>query len=257
MASRAVDGLQCPAQRQHVAPIAVRVKQRFQRTIVGLRQRVFELREPTVRGDRNIVRFVEHARFSAPAVCRGGFPDRSLYRFGIAQKGREGDAGYSVKRQDMALFRRQRGRSACRDRPAFTAAGPRPSVTVEPLVQHRGETRPRRAEPDIDAARVPIPWRACGSGRARRTRSAWHPAVPARPATIARWVSPMRAGVFHLVAEMPVQRCRAIRCSLPCRHRRPANPVAARSRGHRSRPRRSSRAIGRSRGSRPRSARSP
>ena len=85
----AVEGLDVPAQRQHVAPIAVAVKQRVQQTVVGPRQRFLELRQPIVGAYRNVVGLVEHARFSSPAVCAAFSCIRSLYPFGMAQKGRD------------------------------------------------------------------------------------------------------------------------------------------------------------------------
>ena len=43
---RAVEGLQLPAQGQHIAPEAVRVKQLLQRVVIGPPEREFELCEP-------------------------------------------------------------------------------------------------------------------------------------------------------------------------------------------------------------------
>ncbi len=86
---RAVDGLDVPAQCQHVAPVALLVKQGFQRAVIGLSQRGFELRQPVIDGERKIVGFIEHARFSSPAVYAAFSLLRSLYPFGMAQKGRE------------------------------------------------------------------------------------------------------------------------------------------------------------------------
>ena len=60
----AVDGLQAPAQRQHIAPIAVGVKQGFQQAVIGFCERSFELRQPIFRGDRDIVGSVQHWCFS-------------------------------------------------------------------------------------------------------------------------------------------------------------------------------------------------
>jgi hypothetical protein len=56
--------------------------------MVGFFQRVFELRQPVVGSDRNIVRLVEHARFLAIGRPSGAFPAASLYPFSMTQKGR-------------------------------------------------------------------------------------------------------------------------------------------------------------------------
>jgi hypothetical protein len=42
--------------------------QRLQQDRIGLCERVFELGQPVFGGDRNIIGFIEHARFSSPAV---------------------------------------------------------------------------------------------------------------------------------------------------------------------------------------------
>ena len=87
--SRAVDGLDVPAQRQHIAPIAIGVEQRIQQAVVGARQRVLELGEPIVGGYRKIVGLVEHGRFSSPAVFAAFSLVRTLYPSGRAQNGRD------------------------------------------------------------------------------------------------------------------------------------------------------------------------
>ena len=113
---RAVDGLDVPAQRQHVAPIAVGMKQRFQRAVVRLRERVLELRQPVVHGYRNIVRFVEHARFSAPAVF-AAVPYTDPIPISDRAERAGGDAAYSATK-GYAPDRAEHGRSAYRDRSA-------------------------------------------------------------------------------------------------------------------------------------------
>ena len=75
----AVDGLQVPAQRQHVAPIAVGMKQRLQQD--GRRAVASALSNCASQfsvADRNIVGFVQHLRFSAPAVF-AAFPWSETY----------------------------------------------------------------------------------------------------------------------------------------------------------------------------------
>ena len=78
----AVDGLQVPAQRQHVTPIAVGVKQGFQHTVVGGCECIFELSQPVIGGDRDIVGLVEHPRFSWPLPLRRSLWGNSLHPFG-------------------------------------------------------------------------------------------------------------------------------------------------------------------------------
>ncbi len=70
----AVDGLDVPAQRQHVAPVAVGMEKRLQQHIVGARQRILELHKPIVGGDRNIVRLVEHWAFLVIGRLGDGVP---------------------------------------------------------------------------------------------------------------------------------------------------------------------------------------
>src|SRR6516165_11799621 len=60
--SRAVEGLQLPTQGQHVAPEAVRKKQRFQRVVTGLAERALELCEPGLGKNRDVFGLVQHAR---------------------------------------------------------------------------------------------------------------------------------------------------------------------------------------------------
>ena len=85
----AIERLDVPAQRQHVAPIAVGVEQLIQQGVIGLSERFLELCKPIVGGYRTVVRPVEHARFPSPAVCAAFFLRRSLYLFVTALKGRE------------------------------------------------------------------------------------------------------------------------------------------------------------------------
>jgi hypothetical protein len=59
---RAADRLDVPAQRQHVAPMAVGMKQGFEQAVVGFCERAFELRQPVVRGNPDIVSPVQHLR---------------------------------------------------------------------------------------------------------------------------------------------------------------------------------------------------
>ena len=93
----AVEGLDIPAQRQHVAPVAVGMEQGFQRAVVRLRQRLLELAKPIVGGYRTIVRPVEHARFLSAAVY-AAFPCSAKpipIRDGAERAG--GDAAYPDK----------------------------------------------------------------------------------------------------------------------------------------------------------------
>jgi hypothetical protein len=57
----AVDRLQGPAQRQHVAPKTVGMKQGAQRAAIGPGDCAFEMRQPACRGHRNVVGFVQLA----------------------------------------------------------------------------------------------------------------------------------------------------------------------------------------------------
>ena len=57
---RAIPGLQRPAQRQHVAPITVGVEQVSQCAVVRARQRGVELRQPVLRGRRDVFSSVQH-----------------------------------------------------------------------------------------------------------------------------------------------------------------------------------------------------
>src|SRR6185369_17797925 len=84
----AIQRLDVPAQRQHVAPVAVRMEQCLQQGFIGLSERFLELRKPVVGGYRTVVRPVEHGRYPSPAVC-AAFPCQSVYPFGTAQKGRK------------------------------------------------------------------------------------------------------------------------------------------------------------------------
>ena len=68
----AVDGLNVPAQRQHIAPIAFAVKQRLKLASVG--KRAFESCQPAFGCNRNIVGPVQHARFSWRPSFRGLSP---------------------------------------------------------------------------------------------------------------------------------------------------------------------------------------
>ena len=58
----AIDSLQVPAQRQHIAPETVGMKQRFQRAVAWRYKCIFESHEPILGCDRDVLRLVEHAR---------------------------------------------------------------------------------------------------------------------------------------------------------------------------------------------------
>jgi hypothetical protein len=60
-----------------------------EQVVIGPGERILELREPIVCVDRNIAGFVEHARFSSQAVFAAFSLYRTLYSFGIEQKGRD------------------------------------------------------------------------------------------------------------------------------------------------------------------------
>jgi hypothetical protein len=49
---RAFDRFDAPGERQHIAPIAVGMKQRFEQNFIGLRKGPFELRKPFLRSGR-------------------------------------------------------------------------------------------------------------------------------------------------------------------------------------------------------------
>src|SRR6202035_3433437 len=74
----AIDGLQVPAQRQHIAPIAFGMEQGFEQAVVGPGEGAFELRQPVFGGDRNIVRSVQHWRSRDRPPSRR-FPGRKTY----------------------------------------------------------------------------------------------------------------------------------------------------------------------------------
>ena len=86
---RAADGLEVPAQRQHVAPMAVGMKQGFEQPAAGFRQRGFELRQPVVRGYRDIIGPVQHSR-SHTSRLRGVFLIEKPIPSEIMQKGATG-----------------------------------------------------------------------------------------------------------------------------------------------------------------------
>ena len=63
IASRAVDRADVPGQRQHIAPMAVRMKQLFQRRVARLRERALELRQPALHDCGEIFRPIQHWPF--------------------------------------------------------------------------------------------------------------------------------------------------------------------------------------------------
>jgi hypothetical protein len=77
---RAADRLDVPAQRQHVAPMAVGMKQGFEQAAAGRCERAFELRQPVIRFYRDVIGSVQHSR-SHTSRLRGG-SDRKTYAVG-------------------------------------------------------------------------------------------------------------------------------------------------------------------------------
>src|SRR5260370_31486707 len=77
---------------------------------------------------------------------------------------------------------------------------------LEPSIQHRRKTRPRRAEPDVDAARPPFPGAFANLvGRKKPGR------LGARQFRLIRRGAPMGepdpTGIFYLLAKVPVKFC--------------------------------------------------
>ncbi len=89
IASAAVQRLDLPAQRQHVAPVAVGMEQVLQRAVVRLRQRLLELAEPIVGGHRNVVRLVEHSALPFDRRLRGSSSAKAYTHSGGLRKVRE------------------------------------------------------------------------------------------------------------------------------------------------------------------------
>ena len=60
----------------------------LQQAVIALSESFLELRKPSVGGNRNVVRPVQHGRFSAACGLRGVSLCRSLYLLRTARKGR-------------------------------------------------------------------------------------------------------------------------------------------------------------------------
>src|SRR5688500_19805110 len=88
-----------------------------------------------------------------PSVRR--FPDAEPIPFSDRAERAGGDAAYSLKRQDMALIRRNAAVQRI-EIDLLHVGWPTAYGHGEPLVQHGHETHPRRAEPRLDAARSPF-----------------------------------------------------------------------------------------------------
>src|SRR6266478_8388844 len=130
------------------------------------------------------------------------FAKPSLYRSVSRRKGAR-RTPLCQERQDVPLIRRNTAVQGVKidlfHRPLAAAFG-----DLEPSVQHRSKTRPRRAEPGVDAARSPFlgPF-ANLVGREEPCR------LGARQWRFIRRRAAVREpdppGIFHLVAEMPMQ----------------------------------------------------
>ena len=191
----AVDRLDVPAQRQHVAPIAVGMEQRLQqrrrRTSPALLRTAPAncRRQPKCRPSCRACAFPVTGRLCGVSLPAEPIPIRD------GAERAWGDGGYSARATACGPDPAERGRSGYRDRPACTAAGPRLSVTLSHWSSFGA--KPDHAAPKRCRRRpVPIPWRACGSGLARRTSSAWRPAVSGSSGDVLRWVRPTRPEYF-------------------------------------------------------------
>ncbi len=154
----AVDGLDVPAQRQHVAPVAVGMEQCLQQAVVGLRPAPPRTAPSQFSAATEISSVLSSMCASRHQPSSRRFPcPQSLYPFADRRrKGVRGDSFIRAKRQDMTLIRRNaavegveidllhRRRSAALDH-------------VEPSIEHRDEARPCRAESLVDPAGSPFP----------------------------------------------------------------------------------------------------
>ena len=176
----AVDGLDVPAQRQHVAPIAVGMKQRVRADRRRAAPALPRIAPANCRRQPKYRRSCRACAFLVTGRLRGVFPFRSLYPFGRRRKAVTRCRLFR-QRQDMPLFRRH---AAVEGIEIGRAHRGRPAAFdhLEPLLEFRGKAGPGRRRTVCRRRPVPTPSHVCGSGRGRRTRPASRPAVPARPA---------------------------------------------------------------------------
>ena len=176
----AVDGLQRPAQRQHVAPIAVGVKQGFQERRRRARPARFELRQPVSAAIEISLVFRACAFLSTGRLC-----GVSLILDPIPIRDRRKAVERCrpfAKATGCAPVAAECGRSACRDRPVARRQARGPRSRSSHLVQLRGKPRPRSAKPRVDAAGPPL-FGALADLVRREEPAAWRRARPARRAT--------------------------------------------------------------------------
>ena len=196
MASRPLMVCSVPAQRQHIAPIAVGMEQVFQRAVIGFRRARSRTPPASLSAATAISSVLSSMRASRPPAVCAAFPlDASLYPFGRPQKGARRQRLFA-RETGCAPDPAEHGRSAYRDRPAAPrrARGSRSRSAI----RSRLGAKPDHAAPKrcIDAARAPFlgaladlvgreePARL-GAGQFRLRR-----------ATSARWVSPTRPEYF-------------------------------------------------------------